>query len=99
MSPNYLNAYLTYHRDEGQFTPPLVCVDGFAMSVQASDAHYCSPRDNAGPWTQVEVGFPTDRVEELMAYCEDPETPTKTVYGYVPVEVVCAVVEAHGGLA
>ena len=38
----------------------VVCADGFSMSVQASETHYCSPReDGAEKYTAVEVGYPT----------------------------------------
>lgn len=77
---------------------PIRCADGLEMSVQASTTHYCSPRNGIGPWTAVEVGFPSQRVEELMEYAENPDEPTKTVYGWVPVEVVERIVEAHGGI-
>ena len=37
----------------------VVCADGFSMSVQASETHYCSPReDGAEKYTAVEVGYP-----------------------------------------
>lgn len=75
------------------------CVDGLRFSAQASDGHYCSPRQNLGPYVAVEIGFPNQRVEEFMEYAEDPTNPTETVYGWVPVEVVEAVVNKHGGLA
>jgi hypothetical protein len=77
---------------------PIECADGLTMSVQASETHYCSPRSNLGPYTEVEVGFPSQLVEELMEYAESPSTPTDTVYAYVPVTVVEAVIEKHGGL-
>ena len=41
------------------------CHDGFVMSVQASRDHYCTPRDDAGPHSAVEVGWP-NRLEELL---------------------------------
>lgn len=75
------------------------CADGLTLSVQASNTHYCTPRDGVGPWVAVEVGFPSQPVAELLEYAEEPERPTDTVYGWVPVEVVEAVVNAHGGLA
>lgn len=78
---------------------PITCADGLRLSVQASRDHYCTPRDSVGPWTAVEVGFPSERVEELMEYAENPKAPTDTVYGWVPVEVVEAVIEKHGGIA
>jgi hypothetical protein len=80
--------------------PRIVCEDGFAMSVQASEYHYCSPRESGEPfYFAVEVGYPTAREDALMEYAESPEEPTSTVYGWVPVEVVDAIVNAHGGAA
>jgi hypothetical protein len=76
----------------------IVCADGLILSVQASDTHYCSPRENDGPYSHVEVGYPSEVVPELLEYAETPETPTSTVYGYVPAELVDAVIEAHGGI-
>lgn len=75
------------------------CADGFEFSAQASSVAYCEPRDSAGPWTKVEVGFPSGLVPEFMPYAEDPDRPTQTVYGWVPVEIVEQVVNAHGGAA
>jgi hypothetical protein len=80
-----------------RFMRPVRCADGLEFSMQASSGHYCSPRRDLGPWTEVEIGFPSQRVEEFMEYAEDPSKPTKTVYGWVPAHVVAAVVEAHGG--
>jgi len=77
--------------------PRIRCRDGFIMSVQVSKCHYCTPRNNIGPWTHVEVGFPSQKEDLLMEYAEDPDHPTETVYGYVPVEIVMAVIEKHGG--
>lgn len=94
-----INAYLsTEKRNRCQQVPRLFCADGFNMSVQASDTHYCSPRDAIGPWQSVEVGLPSEPVAELMPYADDAEHPTGTVYGYVPVEVIDAIIAAHGGL-
>tara|TARA_B100000900_G_scaffold62342_1_gene47828 strand:- start:2556 stop:2855 length:300 start_codon:yes stop_codon:yes gene_type:complete len=76
------------------------CADGFTMSVQAGSGGYSSPRMGEGPFTAVEVGFPSAREEMLMEYIDgDPETtePTGTVYGWVPAEVILKVVTKHGG--
>jgi hypothetical protein len=78
--------------------PAVVCKDGFKMSVQASEYHYCSPRDNRGPYTHVEVGFPSQRVEALMPYIEDESDPTRTVYSHVPIEIIPQIIEDHGGI-
>lgn len=93
----------------------LTCADGFKLSVIAHPGAYCSPRpallagmhgeapyDYPGPYTHVEVGYPSARPEpwsEWEVYCEDPKKPTDTVYGYVPVELVRALVAAHEGAA
>lgn len=77
--------------------PKVVCVDGYSMSVQASAHHYCFPRQDVGPWETVEVGFPS-RIEPLLfEYAEEPGAWTDTVYSYVPIELVAAVIELHGG--
>jgi hypothetical protein len=75
----------------------ITCVDGFSLSVQANHGTYCTPRNNLGPWSSVEVGFPSDTPEFIMEYVEDPEHPTDTVYGYVPIELVEKLIASHGG--
>jgi len=67
------------------------------MSVQAGGGLYCTPADDVGPWTRVEVGFPSQIEPLLWEYAESPGAWTDTVYPRVPVEVVAAVVEVHGG--
>ena len=76
----------------------ITCKDGFSLSVQASHGAYCQPRHNVGPWHQVEVGFPSSKPELIMSYCEQPERPTQTVYGYVPIELVEDLIAMHGGM-
>ena len=84
------------------------CEDGFEMSVIAGTTTYCTPRpgwgqtpdDYQGPYRAVEVGFPSERPEPWETweeYCQDPEVPTKTIYGYVPVDLVRQLIETHGG--
>jgi len=103
-----LNDYLMSHRDlknpkvrddyDFPLVPRVVCADGFSISVQASHGAYCSPRTNIGHWYQVECGFPSDTPTEIMDYCENSDKPTKTVYGYVPIELVEDLIAAHGGM-
>mgnify|MGYP003149796565 CR=1 FL=1 len=77
----------------------VVCKDGFTMSVQASEYSYCSPRINgAERYLSVEVGFPSEKEELLMEWAEDPETPTNTVYPFVPAQTVALVCAKHGGI-
>ena len=75
---------------------PVVCADGFRMSVQAGEDLYCTPRiDNAVRYQSVEVGFPSSKEELLIDYAEPI---TGTVYPYVPVSVVSLVIAKHGGM-
>lgn len=85
--------------DVSKIFPPMVCADGFNVSVQGHAGAYSHPRDDfAQEYRAVECGFPSEKEELLMQYAENPEDPTETVYGYVPVETVIAVIEKHGGL-
>ncbi len=75
------------------------CADGFSMSVQASSFNYCEPRvDNAQVYTEAEVGFPSAYESLLAPYAEDSENYTKTVYGWVPAQVIIDVCAKHGGI-
>ena len=76
----------------------VVCADGFTMSVQADDFTYCAPRNNEGPYTAVEVGFPSEYEELIIDWAEDDSSPTETVYGYVPIHIVSLVLAKHGGM-
>lgn len=79
-------------------TPAIICMDGTRLSVQASEYTYCNPRENRGPYSSVEVGYPSRRIEKLMPWAEALDDPTETIYGYVPIEVVEEVVADCGGI-
>tara|TARA_Y100000310_G_scaffold335624_1_gene418118 strand:+ start:1330 stop:1641 length:312 start_codon:yes stop_codon:yes gene_type:complete len=82
-----------------QFHKKITCADGFNMSVQAGDSHYCEPRvDNAAKYTSVEIGYPSEPEELLLPWVEDPSNPTQTVYGWVPAHIVTLVCVKHGGV-
>ena len=74
-----------------------VCADGFTISVQACDWKYCSPRNNIGPYYEVELGYPNRPEAVLLPYAENPAKPTETVYAYVPSTTVLEVLVSHGG--
>ena len=77
----------------------IVCVDGFTMSVQASETSYCEPRvTGADSYIAAEVGFPSQEEELLAEYAEDPQNPCQTVYGWVPRQVIINVIAKHGGM-
>lgn len=81
-------------------TPRFKCADGYEVSIQAREGMYCAPRrNNACPYSAVELGFPNAHDPLLDEYCEDPSRPTDTVYGYVPVDLVNELIEKHGGPA
>ena len=73
------------------------CADGFCMSVQANEGAYCEPRNDDGPYTEVEIGYPSDPEIMIMRWAEDKSRPTDTVYGWVPVGVVRDVIVKHKG--
>ena len=88
------------------------CKDGFRMSVIAGYGTYSDPRPGdiwgtkpdtyEGPYTAVEVGYPTERPEpwaRWKEYADDRGDPTDTLYGFVPIELVRDLAERHGGLA
>ena len=79
--------------------PQIVCADGFTISVQASECHYCVPRiGNAVYYTEVECGYPSSIPEFIQEYAEDSESLMDTVYPYTPVELVNKLIDLHGGL-
>ena len=84
------------------YTKPVKAImlaDGESISVQASEVSYCTPREDVAAWQAVECGFPSFHPSpKLMEYCENPERPTETIYAYVPVDIVLAEIEAHGGI-
>ena len=78
----------------------IICKDKFSMSVQASELHHCTPKENGNTmtYTSVEVGFPNEKEELLMDYAEDIDKPTGTVYPYVPAQLILDVIDKHGGM-
>lgn len=81
-----------------QLFKSIVCADGFHISAQVSGSHYSQPRNCEGPWSSIELCFPLYADPHIQEYAEDQEEPTGTVYGYVPVEVVNAMIVSHGGI-
>lgn len=75
----------------------ITCRDGFSLSVQATHGAYCSPRQNIGPWYEVEVGFPSAAPELILHKAEEEDKPTETVYPYVEIELVEQLIALHGG--
>lgn len=78
--------------------PHVLCADGYKVSIQAGICMYSCPRANVMEYTEVELGFPNMPDDLIMEYAEDPDDPTNTVYGYVPVKVVQRLMDKHGGI-
>ncbi len=92
----WLDEFFAKHKHSevyGYLRDRLVCKDGFSMSVQASDSHYCYPRETGlDHYNCVEVGDPDTPEQTLM------EFENGGVYGSVPAQVVNDIIEKHGGL-
>lgn len=97
---DYVNTYFRNLPLKSEFPmprPAFILKDGSKISIQASGSTYCTPRiNNADEYSAVEVGFPSKEFPELLPYAEDPEEPTNTVYGYVPVELLNKIIEREG---
>jgi len=76
----------------------IVCADGYQVSVQASSMHYCSPRDNVGPYEFFELGFPSGPDVLIDEYAEDCTYGPGGVYPHVPLKVVLDLLNKHGGV-
>ena len=77
-------------------TPLVKCADGTTLSVQASETHYCSPRDNHGPYTEAEVWcIKSDNAVEVLEFEYNDEEHT----AYVNINFVVAYIDRHGGIA
>jgi hypothetical protein len=74
--------------------------DGFHVSIQAGKGKYSAPRitGHVEGYTEFELGFPSAADDLIQPYAEEGGKPTETVYGYVPVAVVVALAEKHGGI-
>ena len=92
-------------RPDRQVLPRMRCAGNggsgprLSFSMQASEYHYCSPRNNTGPYSRVEIGFPSRRVTKWLPYADSfSSKPTRTVYAFVPLDLVAEVVDLFGGL-
>lgn len=96
VKPMTLQRYLRIARDANRIAPrvpTITCKDGFTLSVQASGGHYCSPRNNFGPYTEVEVCATSDVPQGILDYHVDCDAR----YEFVPIEKVEALIALHGG--
>ena len=89
--------------------PRVYFTNGGDVSIQASSTHYCEPRDNFGPYTEMELGYPsrdTQIPESMLEYIEQGTNfgedgkldPHDNVYPYVPISVIKELIELNGGV-
>lgn len=93
-----INDYMASNRMANGLVKAVICNDGFRVSIQGSKYAYCSPREDNSWYYNVELGFPSESDELILEYAENIDSPTNTVYGYVPVQIVEELIEKHGGV-
>lgn len=88
--------------DSVRLTERLEMRSGLSVSVQASSAHYCYPREDLPSYSdyfEFEMGFPSEELpSEFTHYAEDRERLKETVYGYVPKGLIEDLVRDNGGV-
>jgi hypothetical protein len=87
---DYVHNHLKNHpiTQKDWVRPVLHLVDGTACSIQASQHHYCKPKDNSGPYLSVEVWW-----IDL-----DGEWETEEPEGWVNVDSLNKEIKARGGI-
>lgn len=94
---DYVNDHLKAH--PGRVRRPIVCKDGTRLSVQASEGHYCSPKDRVGPYSSVEVCADKYRPGLWKAFGHTNDRYSGGLWGWVSVDKVNAEIARRGGLA
>lgn len=73
--------------------PHVFCKDGFVFSVNVGLQAYCSPRDERGPWQELEISFLHGEDEAIQRWMDD-----SGIAGNVLVEIINSAIRAHGGI-
>lgn len=85
----FIQIHLSFHRHGAR---RIYLASGYNVSLVASEYTYCYPRDNYGPWTHLEVGFPSDDDSLIASYMSGD------IGSYVPIEIIIQLIIKHGGL-
>ena len=77
-------------------SPRLTLANGGRISVQASATHYCSPKQNIGPYSSVEI-YPElkGKAKRLL---RDIPSSDNVVWGWVSIDVVVEMINQSGGV-
>ena len=105
--PDFFNRHKEKPREK-PINKRIIFNNGGSVSIQASHTHYCEPRNDEGPYSEMELGFPSQGTEipqSLLQYEETSQggkgegfNPNESVYGYVPVSVIKELIDANGGI-
>jgi len=74
----------------------VLCADGARVSVQANAMMWCTPRNNAGPYTAVEAGLPS--VTPPVSWAPFRNACGPEIYSFLPVALLWEFFDAHGGV-
>lgn len=81
--------------------PRFYAKDGFHISIQISHTHYVESdngyRQLGKEIVRAEFGFTSIHEPMLSEYSDEPSNTTESV-GSVPIEILDAVMEKHGGI-
>jgi hypothetical protein len=74
---------------------------GGAMSVQGSSGHYCSPKNDTGPYTMVEILVMSPRLKVPKSFGKPREKfdDGSRLYTFVQVSAVNEEIKRRGGIA
>lgn len=86
------------------FRPHVKCPNKAVFSVQASEYTYCTPQDNVGPYTHVEVQVRNVFAKAALTWAFRDKHPTVStliiddcgICAYCPVEVIERAVASCG---
>lgn len=100
---DFVNDYLAKNRKSEAYpvAPAMFFKRGNAcISVQASSGHYCSPKNNTGPYTMVEVLVPSPRFKVPKSFGKPRKNEDGSrSYNWVSVSAVNEEIKRRGGIA
>jgi len=81
--------------------PHILCKSGLKLSVQASEAHYCLPRETGSwPYSCVEVFIITPvRLPKEWRPFRAEKASDNMLFMNVPISLVNVLIEKNGGVA
>lgn len=91
------SSYILRNRKKDRVTPPIHLKGGLVVSIQASEWHYCTPKNKEGPYVSFEVMLMEDNSKfkgrEILGD-QDMGDP----YGWVTQSRLDKFIKANGGI-